>query len=58
MDNFEDKIRVCNNCRKKVLIKFNQIGGFWWLNGYEDCNGDKHYGGFCPDCFDKLKEKI
>jgi len=53
---FEDKIRICVRCSKKVLIKHNQVGGFWHLSGYEDKDRNKHYGGHCSECFDKLKE--
>lgn len=47
--------RLYSECGKTVEIPHNSIGGFWYLYGYEDKNGTKHYGGCCYECFDKLR---
>jgi len=51
----DDETIKCVRCNRGVLIKPNQVGGFWYLNGYKDKKGKEHYGGHCPKCFDKLK---
>ncbi len=52
---FEDKVRVCDGCGSEVLIKHNQVGGFWYLSGFVSDSGSKVFGGYCPECFDKIK---
>jgi hypothetical protein len=51
-----DRILICSVCKKEVKIPQNQIGGFWWLNGFKTEDGKKHYGGYCTECFDKIRE--
>jgi DNA-directed RNA polymerase subunit RPC12/RpoP len=53
---FGDRTLVCSKCGKEVFIPFNQVGGFWHLAGFETQDGEKHFGGHCPECFDKIYE--
>ena len=52
---FEDKILNCTGCFQNIPIPYNQIGGFWHLNGWMNKHGLKFYGGYCSECFDKLR---
>lgn len=54
MDHFEDKVYTCTSCNQQIRIPFNQVGGFWWLTNYVGLDGQKHSGGYCSDCFDKI----
>ena len=56
MKHFEDKTLRCNGCLQDIHIPFNQVGGFWHLTGWENKHGIKFWGGYCPDCFDKLHD--
>ena len=56
MGHFGDKELWCEGCKKHIKIKFNQVGGFWHLNGWTNKNGVKFWGGYCTPCFDKLQK--
>jgi len=58
MDHFEGNVYRCTGCHKDIHVPHNQVGGFWWLSGWEDKNGVKMFGGFCSSCFTIMdKEK-
>ncbi len=56
MKHVDDKYRFCKGCKKNILIKFNQIGGFWYLNGWVNKYGIKYFGDYCSECFYKLHD--
>jgi len=56
LDDKNNKILKCVRCNRDILIKPDQIGGLWYLNGYEDKKGKKHYGSYCLKCFAELKK--
>jgi len=56
MRHFEDKTKVCELCGKNIVIKHNEIGGCWHLNGAKDKEGVVYHGVFCVGCYDKIKK--
>jgi len=52
-----DRSRLCSKCGRTVLIPHNQIGGFWHLSGFIDKAGIRHYGGYCCECFDQIRDR-
>lgn len=55
---FEDKILHCCHCNKDILIPFNQVGGYWHLNGWTNKHGRKYWGGYCSPCFDEIHNEL
>ena len=57
MKHFGDRQMFCQGCNKYVTIKFNQVGGFWTLNGWKNKDGILIYGGYCSKCFRGMLEE-
>lgn len=53
---FEDRTLHCKGCDKGILIKHNQVGGFWHLSGWPNPHGVKFSGGYCAPCFIALDD--
>ena len=51
MENDRDKVLHCKGCDKDIVIRFNQVGGFWHLSGWTNPHGLKFWGGYCSKCF-------
>lgn len=57
MKHFEDRSKRCDFCYEWVEIKHNQIGGVWYLSGWENAEGRRIYGTACSKCFGEMDDK-